>query len=166
MIAILIVLSVGVIVFLFGLAIYILDIQSKKWNKTIGTITHAGLKEKTSTDSEGRLRLTYKADLKYSYQSNDKTKYIVGTQLFPYVDVWTSNKKEKVAIVEKLKKGNVVNVFYNPKNPSKSCLITGSNYYTKYFISAGVAFIIFALVFWIYELSEDLNLVLNQITEK
>ena len=161
-----IILIIGVMVFILGLTTYILDINSKKWNQTIGTITHSELKENISIDSDGRQQISYKADLEYVYQSNGKTKEIVGTQLFPYVDMWTPYKKEKLAIIKKLKKGNKVNVFYNPKNPSKSCLITGSNYYTKYSISAGLAFVTFALVIWIYELSEDLTLVLNQIIEK
>lgn len=159
-------LIIGVTVFLLGMSTHILDINSKKWNQTTGTITHAELKENISTDSDGRQQISYKADLEYIYQSNGKTKQLVGTHLFPYVDMWTPYKKEKLAILEKLKKGNKVQVFYNPKNPSKSCLITGSNYYTKYSFSAGLAFITFALVFWIYELSEDLTLVLNQIMEK
>lgn len=159
-------LIIGVIVFVLGVSTYILDKNSKKWNQTIGTITHSELKEKISTDLEGRQKISYKADLQYIYCLNGQTNEIVGRQLFPYVDIWTPYKKEKIAVVKKLKKGNKVKVFYNPRNPSQSCLITGANYYTKYSISGGLAFIAFALVFWIYELSDDLTLVLNQISAK
>ncbi|WP_036156853.1 DUF3592 domain-containing protein [Maribacter forsetii] len=159
-------LIIGVTVFLLGMLTYILDISSKKWNQTTGTITHAELKEKIYTDSDGSQQISYKADFEYIYQLNGTSKQMIGTHLFPYVDMWTPYKKEKLAFVEKLKKGNKVKVFYNPRNPSKSCLITGSNYYVKYSFSAGLAFITFALVFWIYELSEDFTLVLNQIMEK
>lgn len=155
-------LIIGLIICFWGVTIHILDIKSKKWSETIGTITNSELKEKISTDSDRRAEIHYKADLEYMYYSNGKNE-IVGKQLFPYSDMWSPYKKEKLAIIKKLKKGEKVKVYYHPEKPSKSCLITGANYYTKYIISGGLVFIALALVIWIYELSQDMTIVLDQV---
>ena len=159
-------LIIGLVVFFWGVTIYILDINSKKWSQTIGTITNSELKENISTDSDGRAEIHYKAGLEYIYHINGQKNEIVGKQLFPYVDMWSSYRKEKLAIINKLKKGDKVKVYYNPKNPSRSCLITGANYYTKYIISAGMVFMALALVIWIYELSQDTTILLDQVIAK
>ena len=159
-------LIIGLVVFFSGVTIYIFDKKSKKWSQTIGTITKSELKENISTDSDGRAQIYYKAHLEYIYHSNGQDTEIVGKQLFPYVDMWSSYRKEKLTIINKLKKGDKVKVYYNPINPSRSCLITGANYYAKYIISAGLVFMALALVIWIYELSQDMTIVLDQVIAK
>ncbi|MBQ4915335.1 DUF3592 domain-containing protein [Maribacter sp. MMG018] len=157
---------IGFTVFFFGVSSYILDMGSKKWHRTIGTITHSEIKERTMKDSDGRKEVSYRPDLEYVYHLNGQENKIIGKKLFPYFEFWSPNKKEIKAISDKLKKGTQVNVFYHPKKPTKSCLIVGHNYYVHYAISAGMFFMAIALVIWIYELSEDLTLVLDQITAR
>ncbi|WP_047245506.1 DUF3592 domain-containing protein [Maribacter thermophilus] len=157
---------IGFTVFFFGVSSYILDKGSKKWNRTIGRIVHSEIKERTMKDSDGRKEISYRPDLEYAYRPNGQENEIIGKKLFPYFEFWSPNKKEIKAISDKLKDNTQVYVFHHPKKPTKSCLIVGHNYYVYYAISAGMFFMALALVIWIYELSEDLTLVMDQITAR
>lgn len=159
-------LIIGLVTGLFVIIIKVLDNSAKKWNRAIGTITRSELIEKISEDTDGRKSITYKVDLEYSYSKNGEGKEMVGNQLFPYVEAWSPFKQEKIKIQEKLPQGTKVEVFYKPGNSSMSCLIAGANYFPYYFISAGLFFVAIAVVIWIYDLSDDLTLVLDQIIAK
>ena len=161
-----IVLIIGLATMLFGAIIKFLDSNAKNWPKTIGTITNSEVLKKSTIDSEGGTRYVYKADFEYNFNVKGEENSRIGKQLFPYVEVWSSFRKEKMNIVKKLKKGTKVTVYYNPKNHSKSCITVGANYFTSYFISAGFLFVIIALVLWINEQSENLTLVLEKIIVK
>lgn len=161
-----IVLIIGLAIMLFGTIIKFLDSNAKDWPKTIGTITKSELRKKLTTDSDGVSRYVYKADFEYDFKVNGEENSRIGKQLFPYVEVWTSFRKEKMNIVKKLKKGTKVTVYYNPKNHSKSCLTVGANYFVNHFISGGFLFVIIAFVIWINEQSENVTYVLEKILVK
>ena len=76
---------------------------------------------------------------------------------------WGTNSEEKNKILEILKEGTQVKVYYNPHKTSQSCLIVGANYSINYAISFGLAFLGLALVLWIYEKSDNSQWVLDQI---
>lgn len=156
-------LIIGLLTMSFGILIKMLDNSTKKWPVTIGTITRSQLMEKISKDHDGRRSITYKVDLAYKYSKNGEEQERVGKQLFPYVDAWSPFKQEKIKILEKLPQGTKVKVFYKPGNSSKSCLIAGANYFPYYFISGGLFFVAMAVVIWMYDISDDLFLVLDHI---
>lgn len=166
MIGILIIFSIGAVAFLFALTVHILDVTSKKWHQTTGTVTHSELTQKIYYDEFGNKEIQYGIDLAYVYHPKGKTEEIVSKQLFPYVGFLSPYEEEALAILKKLRIGRKVKVYYNPKKPTVSCLIAGVQYKQYLFYSAGLFFMALALVLWLYRISDDFNLVLNAITEK
>ncbi|WP_086477547.1 MULTISPECIES: DUF3592 domain-containing protein [Arenibacter] len=154
---------IGLAITIYGIVYKILDRSAKKWPYTVGTINSAQLAEKINTDVDGRRTARYKVALAYEYAVGGIGPMLEGKQLFPYLEVWGTNRKEKIKILEKLEKGTKVKVYYNPRKTSHSCLIVGCNYAINYFIAFGLAFLAFPLVFWIYGKSNDLLGVLDQI---
>lgn len=158
----LITLSIGILVILFGAFISIIDNRAKKWKQTIGVITQSELKESISFDSDNGISIIYRVNFEYTYMPDDKKEKIIGKQLFPYVNVWSTCKREHLLILDKLKNGTKIKVYYNPNNLSQSCLLVGQNYQVRFLVSIGLAFIVFAIVFWIYKIGEDYTFVIDQ----
>ncbi|WP_026809545.1 DUF3592 domain-containing protein [Arenibacter latericius] len=156
-------LLIGLALSLFGIVVKVLDHRAKRWHHTVGTISKAQLVEKISKDSDGNQKIKETVDLEYNYQVPGEEQTLVGDNLFPYMGTSGSNGVDRNKLLEKLKEGTQVKVYYNPNKPSQSSLTVGANYSINYPFSLGLAFLGFALVIWINENSDSTQWVLDQI---
>ncbi|MFV0538642.1 MAG: DUF3592 domain-containing protein [Dysgonomonas sp.] len=108
--------------FVLYLYLYIKSKQSLDWHKAEGVVLKSEL-DKYRTGGE---LTSYRAKIEYSYTIEEKTYH--SKRIF-YGDILRhnfsfSNKK----LIDKYKKGDVVNVFYNPHNPKEAVLQQGVHF--------------------------------------
>ena|SRR5690554_812294 len=107
----------------------LLSKASKKWPKVTGMITHT---------QESHMGSKFK--LGYEYTLRDLT--FTSRRVF-YSNTTTYNKKLAIEFDQKYSKYQIVNVFYNPKNPKQSVLEPGRT--DGAFLIIGVLGVLFLL---------------------
>lgn len=111
---------ISILLFILFFYLYKKSQNSIKWDKTKGVILRANLDELVM---EADTPVTYKANLEYSYKIETKTYYskrIFYGDFLRHSSFWNINEN-----ISKYRKGNIVNVYYNPQNPNDSVLQQG-----------------------------------------
>ena len=122
--------------------------QSKDWHEVTGQMNHIELKtvhnDVISPMSTNKSFSEYKIDMEYSFIVNGVT--YTGSQFYPLIPNVFSDKSYADELMDKYKINEKISVYYDPKSPTKSCLITSSNISpVKYFIMVAI-FVFFAAV--------------------
>lgn len=110
----------GAALFILSFFLYKKSKNSTKWNNVKGIILQADLDELVM---EADTPVTYKTSVEYSYIVDTKTYYskrIFYGDFLRHSSLWNTKK-----LMGKYKKGNVVDVYYNPKNPNDTVLQRG-----------------------------------------
>lgn len=114
--------SFGVILFVLFSFLYKKSKDSKKWNKARGLIIEAFTDEFYMQGEQS----SFKAMIKYSYIILDKEYYSKRIYFGDFLrDSFSISSKK---IVDKYKKQGVVDVYYNPNNPNESVLQQGIHF--------------------------------------
>ena len=79
--------------------------------------------------SSGKPFTEYKIDVKYSYLAKGKS--YTGDKIYPLIPNVFSNKADAEDILFKFKKGQETEIYFNPKQPSISCLISSAGISNK-----------------------------------
>ena len=93
------------------------------WIKTKGAVVETGVKEalRTPVDAPGKWPM-FSPVVKYRFKAGNDT--VIGETIRLYDDVsyWFSSKSMAISRGKKWRKGMVVDVYYDPKDPAQSCL--------------------------------------------
>ena len=116
------------------------------WPTTPGTITQISVDEKSDGDGS-----TYKVNVQYTY-TVDGVAHEGSRLAFGYDE--SNDREAHDEIYQKLKDARMVDVRYNPSNPSESCLSFGIHRSIQMTLAFGVMWLAFtsgfALIFWLY----------------
>lgn len=124
----------GIVLLLLSIYFYKKSKDSIKWCKTKGQISKAYLDKFNDSNST-----SYRVEVEYSYTVadkvyNSKRKYYGDHLLSSFLG---STKK----LVDKYKKGDTIDVYYNPQNPKDAVLEQGVHFSVLvFFISSLVCF--------------------------
>jgi hypothetical protein len=109
------------IILLFSYYYLFLTERTKHWSSVTGKVLNFYIKEEPYYEDTGKIILFYPR-IRYEYIVNNKS-YISELISFDKESTKYKSKDELTAFINKLINVNNVNVYYNPKNPSKSVLI-------------------------------------------
>lgn len=97
-------------------------LKTKSWPKTAGKVVSSDLYEAKRLTKNGGSIIVYSADIKYMYNVNGEE---YSSKKIKWVDHNSNNKTHHQKKVDTYAKGQVVEVFYNPKKPSVGLLEPG-----------------------------------------
>lgn len=113
----------GVFLFVLYFYLYKKAKNSKKWNTVKGLIMRINLDELLMGQDS---TVTYKVKIQYSYKVGEKTYY--SKRIF-YGDFLRHSSLGNIErMMNKYKKENIIDVFYNPQKPNESVLELGINF--------------------------------------
>lgn len=124
----------GIVLLLLSIYFYKKSKDSIKWSRTKGQISNACLDKFNDSNST-----SYRVQVEYSYTVADKVysskrKYYGDHLLNSFY--WSTKK-----LVDKYKKGDTIDVYYNPQNPKDAVLEQGVHFSVLvFFISSLVCF--------------------------
>ncbi len=119
-------LSIVLIIIAFTLWLFF---DSRSWHESKGTIEYIEL-EKVHNDtispmSTNKKFTEYKINMEYSYSVNNIN--YKGSQFYPLIPNVFSDEKHAQELINKYQNAREITVYYSPKNPGNSCLITSKN---------------------------------------
>ncbi|MCW8935133.1 MAG: DUF3592 domain-containing protein [Gammaproteobacteria bacterium] len=117
------------IVFIIIISTLWMFFNTRDWKETTGQMNHIELQtvhnDVISPMSTNKSFSEHKIDMEYSYVVDGKA--YTGTQFYPLIPNVFSDKKHADELMGKYQPNKKISVFYNPKSPANSCLITSSN---------------------------------------
>jgi len=130
--------SMGVLMLLFFIASWMLSRRAANWPLARGTVLSSGT-EKVTKDSDGRRSVTYAPAIEYAYRVNDVD--YVSRQVKLGVTL-SASQSYAAGVASRYPKGAVIDVHYDPANPSNAALENPAG--TRWFLLA-IAAALFAL---------------------
>ena len=130
--------SMGVLMLLFFVASWMLSRRAANWPLARGTVLSSGT-EKVTKDSDGRRSVTYAPAIEYAYRVNDVD--YVSRQVKLGVTL-SASQSYADGVASRYPKGAVIDVHYDPANPSNAALENPAG--TRWFLLA-IAAALFAL---------------------
>ena len=123
--------------------------RTKYWSSVIGNVLNFFIEEEPHYEDTGKIILYYPS-IRYEYIVNDK-RYISELMSFDKKSTKYKNKDELTRFINKLINVKDVNVYYNPKKPSKSILIKSLSkdrykHFNVLFISGAIIIILEAFI--------------------
>lgn len=97
-------------------------LRTKSWPKTAGEVVTSKLHEAKRITKNGGSITVYSADIEYTYNVNGEE---YSSKKIKWVDHNSNNKTHHQKKVDSYAKGQVVQVFYNPRKPSVGLLEPG-----------------------------------------
>lgn len=121
----------------------------KAWGKVKGTIVEAGIKDAMrNMPRTGCLAKMYSPSVKYRYRVGDRE--FTGTRITYDNDrtLWYSSPRWAASRGRKWKTGRPVDVYYQPDNPARACLVpvSGVPHLQLFFLVLWIAVMIFASI--------------------
>jgi len=121
----------------FAVYTYLRGERAKSWPTSQGKVIRSGVRQQTSTDSDGRNSVSYFPDVEYSYSVNgapqSSERIVVGAT--------TSQSQESAAAVAaRYPLHEKVTVYYDPNDPSYGVLQAGAPSMTLLAFGAGAVF--------------------------
>lgn len=104
------------------------------WQKADGRITGSSVHQE-SYRSKGRTRYRYKPRISYTFSVNGRPHS--GESITPVPTDWSQSDAR--AVVNEHRPGRAVAVYYDPADPSRSCLLRQSIYQPYFLVTLGVA---------------------------
>jgi len=130
--------SMGVLMLLFFIASWMLSRRAGNWPLARGTVLSSGT-EKVTKDSDGRRSVTYAPAIEYAYRVNDVD--YVSRQVKLGVTL-SASQSYAAGVASRYPKGAVIDVHYDPANPSNAALENPAG--TRWFLLA-IAAALFSL---------------------
>ena len=124
-------------------------VTSKNWETTSGKIESIEMREIHNRPSlqmsSGKSFTEYKIDVKYSYHASGKS--YTGDKIYPFIPNIFPNKADAEYILTKFDKEQDATVYFNPKQPSISCLISSAGIPNKNLYRFALSALIILLIF-------------------
>ena len=114
--------------------------QSTSWPKVSGVIT----KSEVVWDLRGK-EVRYSADVAYDYEVRDKPYHGSSVRVG---NMTTKGKADAEQIVARFPAGRPVAVYYNPDDPSETCLIPGTKWVHYLVVVTPVFFFLLSVVYF------------------
>ena len=86
----------------------------------------------------------YKINIDYRYSVDGKD--FKGTQFYPLIPNVFSDKKYANELMDKYQNGSEISVYYNPKKPGNSCLITSKDVSPLKYVIMIAIFLVIAVI--------------------
>ena len=120
-------------------------LRTKSWPKAVGKVVSSNLHEAKRITKNGVSITVYSADIEYTYNVNGEE---YSSKKIKWVDHNSNNKTHHQKKVDSYAKGQVVEVFYNPRKPSIGLLEPGfgtGNFIALIFFFLGLGSMTFLL---------------------
>jgi preprotein translocase subunit SecF len=118
--------------------------SSRNWESTEGTVVSASIEEiyrnNTQQNQVGDQSFNYKVTISYQYKVGGQT--FTGDQLTAGLPNIVSNRVDADDLLQKYVPNASAEIFYNPKQPNESALITGKSIPIAGFVIFGVMIIL------------------------
>ena len=144
---------IGVVLCVFGGQFVLKAQKTKNWQQTMATIARINLTETISSSSATNSKNTFDISVSYHYQDKDK-QYLSNKFSFGEGKTVKSRLKNKLIAQQWLasspyKKGNKLNIYYDPENPQQAVIKTGASIWTFVPLIIGLILTsVFVLIFW------------------